>query len=158
MSVFLISILLLVSCKPSNQEIKEEQLSSKPNSNMIISDFREFWNNLGQALRVNDTIALDKYLDSTVFLYGREDHDPRFELNGRDRIIKVSDIYLNGGIYDYQNDINVSYQDFFLSENALNRMYVEGQDYQVIEDFVFKINKWGEWKLIGVYTNTKKRH
>jgi hypothetical protein len=158
MNVFLISILLLVSCKPGNQEIKEEQLSSKPNSKVIRSDFREFWNNLGQALRVNDTIALDKYLDSTVFLYGREDHDPRFELNGRDRIIKVRDIYLTGGIYDYQNDINVSYQDFFLSENALNRMYVEGQDYQVIEDFVFKRNKWGEWKLIGVYTNTKKRH
>lgn len=156
MNVFLLSILLLVSCKTSNQEIKEEQLTSKPNLNVIISDFREFWNNLGQALRVNDTIALDKYLDSTVFLYGREDRDPRFELNGRDRIIKVRDIYPTGGIYDYQNDINVSYQDFFLSENALNRMYVEGQDYQVIEDFVFKRNKWGEWKVIGIHSDTKK--
>ena len=46
--------------------------------------------------------------------------------------------------------------DFFLDSNALNREYVEGQDNQDVEDFVFKRNKWDEWKLIGVYSDTKK--
>jgi hypothetical protein len=161
MRVILLSIILFVSCNSSITEIKDEQLSSKPDSKpdskVIKSDFREFWNNLGQALRVNDTIALDKYLDSTVFLYGREDQDPRFELNSRDRIIKVREIYLNSGTYDYQNDINISYMYFFLDSNALNREFVEGQDNQDIEDFVFKRDKWDEWKLIGVYSDTKSQ-
>jgi len=147
---------LFVSCNPSITENKDEQLYSKPDSKVIKSDFREFRNNLGQALRVNDTIALDKYLDSTVYLHGREDEDPRFELNKRDRIIKVREIYLTSGTYDYQNDINISYMNLFLDSNALNREYEEGQNYQSIEDFYFKRNKEDEWKLIGVYSDTKK--
>lgn len=156
MRIILLSIILFVSCNPSSLENKDKQESSKPNLKVINSDFREFWNNLGQALRVNDTVALDKYLDSTVFLYGREDQDPRFELNSRDRVIKVREIYLTSGTYDYQNDVSISYRDFFLDSNALNRRYVEGQDNQDIEDFSFKRNILGEWKLIGVYSDTKK--
>lgn len=157
--VILLVIIFFVSCKsPDTKENKDAQLSSKPNSKVIKSDFREFWNNLGQALRINDTLALDKYMDSTVFLYGNEDEDPIFELKNRDRIIKVREIYLTGGTFVYQNDtdISISYKDFFLNKNALNRMYKEGQDEQRIEDFVFTRNIQGEWKLIAAYTDTKK--
>ena len=156
MRVILISILLLVACNSSTKENKSEQLPSKSYSKVIKSDFKEFWNDFGQALRVNDTIALDKYSDSIIFLYGREDQDPQFKLRSRDRIIKVREIYLTGGTYDFQNDISISYKDFFLNKSALNREYVKGQDDQRIEDFVFKKNKWGEWKLIGVYSDTKR--
>jgi len=155
--VILLMIIFFVSCKSSDtKENKEKKLTSNPSLKVDKCDFREFWNNLGQALRINDTLALDKYLDSTVFLYGREDQDPRFELKGHDRIIKVREIYLTSGTYDYQNDINISYKDFFLNKDALNREYVEGQDNQDIEDFSFKRNYLGEWKLIGVYSDTKK--
>jgi hypothetical protein len=157
MKVILLSIILFVSCKSSTNENKDKGLSPKPNSKVSKSDFKEFWNNLGQALRDNDTIALDKYLDSQVFLYGREDQDPRFELHNHDRIIKVREIYLNSGTYDYQNDINISYRDFFLNKNALDREFIEGRDIQDIEDFVFKRDKWGEWKLIGSYADTKNK-
>ncbi len=155
MKIFLLFIILLVSCRSNNVINNDEQLSSNPNLKATTGEFREFWNNFGKALRDNDTTALDKYLDTTVFLYGREDEDPKFLLYNRDRIIKVREIYLTGGTYDYQNDTNISYTDFFLSKNALNREYVEGEDNQAIEDFVFKKNKWDEWKLIGVYSDTK---
>lgn len=157
--VILLIIIFFVSCNsPDKKENKVTQLSSKPNSKVIKSDFREFWNNLGQALRINDTLALDKYIDSTVFLYGNEDEDPIFELKNLDRIIEVREIYLNSGTFVQQNDteISISYKDFFLNKNALNRMYKDGQDEQHIEDFIFTRNKQGEWKLVAAYTDTKK--
>jgi len=157
-TVILLIIIFFVSCKsPDKKENKDTQLSSKPNSKVIKSDFREFWNNFGQALRINDTIALDKYMDSTVFLYGNEDDDPIFELKNLDRIIKVREIYLTRGTFVYQNDtdISISYKEFFLNKNALNRMYKDGQDEQHIEDFIFARNGQGEWKLIAAYTDTK---
>lgn len=155
MRAIFLSIILFVSCKPKSVENKNEQLFSKPNSQEVKNDFRDFWNNLGKALLVNDTIALDNYLEFVVLLNGRGDDDPKFELKNRDRIIKVREIYLTSGFYDYQNDVSISYMDFFLNRNALNSDYVEGQDNQSIKDFVFKRNKGGEWKLIEVYTNTK---
>ena len=156
MRVILVSIILFAACNSSTKENNAEQLPSMSYSQVKKSDFKEFWNDLGKALRVNDTIALEKYSDSTIFLYGRADQDPQFELRSRDRIIKVREIYLTGGTYDFQNDISISYKDFFLSKSALDREYVEGKDDQRIEDFVFQKNKWGEWKLIGVYSDTEK--
>jgi hypothetical protein len=153
--VILVSMLLLCSCSLSTKENKAEQLPSESYSKVIKSDFKDFWNDLGKALRVNDTIALDKYLDSAIILYGRADEDPRFKLRRLDRINKVREIYLTGGTYDVQNDSSISYKNFFLNRKALDREYVEGQDYQNIEDFIFNKNKWGEWKLIGVYCDTK---
>lgn len=155
MRVILLLVVLFVGCKKSTVENKENEIVSKP---IIVNkiDFREFWNNLGQALQKNDTIALDNYLDTKVFLYGREDQDPRFELQGRDRIRRVREVYLSSGTYDYEHDISISYKEFFLNKDALNKEYVKGQDFQDIEDFSFKRNKLGEWKVIGVYTDTKK--
>lgn len=45
------------------------------------------------------------------------------------------------------------YMDFFLDKNALNKVYKENQDIQFIDDFTFKKNKLGEWRLVEVYTN-----
>lgn len=155
MRAILLSVVLFIACMNSAMENKDKQVSSKP-LKMTENDFREFWNDLGQALRVNDTIALNKYLDTIVYFYGREDQDPKFELKNRDRIIKVREIYLSGGFYDFQKDANTSYVDFFLNSNALKSDYVEGQDEQNIKDFVFKRNKRNVWKLTAVYSDTKK--
>jgi capsule polysaccharide export protein KpsE/RkpR len=157
--VILLVIIFFVSCKSPDKKVnKVTQLSSKSESNLIKGVFKEFWKNSGQALRINDTLALDKYMDSTVYLYGNEDEDPTFELKDIDRIIKVREIYLTSGTFIYPNEteISINYKDFFLNENALNRMYKDGQDEQHIEDFIFSRNKQGEWKLIAVYKDTKK--
>lgn len=169
MRVIFLSVLLFISCMNNMIKNKNEELSSSPFSakktndlhflkyslSVIKSDFREFWNNFGHALQVNDTIALNNYMETSVFLYGREDQDPILELKNRERIIRVREIYANGGFYDYKNNINISYIDFFLDKNALNSDYVENQDYQEIKDFVFKRSINNEWKLTAVYTNTK---
>jgi len=157
MRAIFLSLIFFVSCKPKTVESNNEPLSSQLNSLEVKNDFKEFWNNLGKALLVNDTIALDNYLDSTVSFYGRDDDDPKFELKSRDRIIQIRKIYLSGGFYDYQNDATIDYRDFFLNRNALDNDYVEGQDSQDIKDFVFKRNKRNEWKLIRVYTDTKTK-
>lgn len=154
MKAILLSIVVFTACMNRAIENKDEQNSSK-SIQLTRNDFREFWNDLGQALRVNDTIALDNYLDTIVYFHGREDQDPRFELKNRDRIIKVREIYLTGGFYDLQSNADISYVDFFLNENALKSDYVEGRDTQVIKDFVFARNKSGVWKLIIVSTNTE---
>ncbi len=154
MRAILLLIIVLTACMHRTIENKEEQISSKPTI-VNRNDFSIFWDDLGQALRDNDTMALDKFLDTKVIFYGREDQDPKFELINRDRIIKVREIYLTGGFYDFQNDTNISYVDFFLNKNALKSDYVEGQDNQNIKDFVFTRNKRNVWKLTAVYTNTK---
>lgn len=156
MRIVLLSIFLFMSCRPSAVEDKNSQEPLELIAIDSKGDFKEFWKNLGQALMLNDTIVLDKYLDSTVFFYGREDIDPRFELNGSERIIKVREVYLTGGIYDYQKDTSISYVDFFLNVDLLNKDYLQDKDIQQIEDFVFRRNTSGEWKLTGVYSDTKK--
>jgi hypothetical protein len=154
MRAILLLIVVLTACMHRVIENKEEQISSKPPI-ITRNDFSVYWDGFGQALRDNDTIALDKFLDTIVIFYGREDQDPKFELKNRERIIKVREIYLTGGFYDFQNDTNISYVDFFLNKNALKSDYVEGQDNQNIKDFVFTRNKRNEWKLTAVYNNTK---
>lgn len=156
MREILLLIVVFTACTQHPKENKNEQISSKPDK-ITRNDFGIFWNDFGQALRDNDTIALDKYMDTIVHFYGREDQDPKFELKSRDRIIKVREIYLTGGFYDFQKDANISYVDFFLDKNALKSDYVEGQDNQNIKDFVFTRNKGDVWKLTAVYSNTKKR-
>ena len=155
MKVILLSILVLTACMHRAKENKEDSISSK-SIKVTRNDFVVFWDDLGKALRVNDTVALDNFLDTIVYLRGREDQDPISELKNRNRIIKVREIYLTGGFYDFQKEANTSYVDFFLNEDALKRDYIEGQDIQHIEDFVFKRNKRNDWKLIAVHTNTKK--
>jgi len=156
MREILLLIFVFTACTNHPMENKNKQISPKPDK-VTSNDFGIFWNELGQALRDNDTIALDKYLDTVVYFYGREDQDPKFQLKSRDRIIKVREIYLTGGFYDFQKDANISYVDFFLNKNALKNDYVEGQDNQSIKDFVFTRNKEHIWELTAVYSNTKIR-
>ena len=156
-TVLVISIFLFFSCT-SDRSGETKRADTSRSEVTTNKDFKIFWSNFGQALSSNDTVALEKYLDSSVSIHGREDDDPKFELTGRQRILKVRDIYLNGGIYDYQKDVNISYAVFFKDKNALDHEYVENQSSQSIEDFTFTRASSDEWRLTDVYTNTKDFH
>lgn len=155
MRILIVILLLLSSCQYQSKVVEriEQHTISEPIE--FDDDFLQYWSDLGDALLTNDTIELDKYLDSTVFFYGREDGDPRFALNGLERIFKVREIYLSSGIYDFQIDSLISYPDFFSDIRALEGRYIKGEDYQDIEDFVFRKNSSKEWKLTRLYCNTR---
>jgi hypothetical protein len=155
MKISILLMLAISSCQLSSQDARKLEQPKKPTSEELGGDFKQYWKKLGYALRINDTLALDEYLDATIFVYGREDSDPRFTLNGHDRILKVREVYLSGGTYDFYNDLLISYQDFFSDNSALENRYIEGEDIQDIEDFAFRKNASNEWKLIGVYCNTR---
>jgi uncharacterized Fe-S cluster-containing radical SAM superfamily enzyme len=88
-----------------------------------------------------------------LFLYGREDNDPIIKLFKEERIIKVLEIYRNGGFY-VDEDKSISYEEFFRIHNSFEKEYEVNSSIQEIQDFTFKkLN--GSWKLISVYTNTK---
>lgn len=131
------------------------QTKTFDSKNQILEeDFKVYWMNLGNAFRHKDIIKLELYLNSSVIFYGREDNDPIIKLFNKERIIKVLDIYKNGGFYDDLLDESISYEDFFYKNNSFEKEYKENSDIQEIKDFTFKkIN--GCWKLISVYTNTK---
>lgn len=155
MRIYFFSIFIFIACNSENNEVELKQSIMSPIPTLKNTDFKEYWNNLGLALKVNDTLKLEKFFESSVFIYGREDEDPRFVLNGRDRIVRVREIYLSGGYYDENRLLNVSYRDFFSDKNVLDLNFVSNQDTQRIEDFIFAKSDFDEWKLIGVYTNTR---
>jgi uncharacterized Fe-S cluster-containing radical SAM superfamily enzyme len=96
---------------------------------------------------------LDEYFNSPVVLYGREDNDPIIKLFKEERIIKVLEIYRNGGFY-VDEDKSISYEEFFRISNSFEKEYEVNSSIQYIQDFTFKkLN--GSWKLISVHTNTK---
>lgn len=156
MKTTLMIIILLISSieeRVINHEcVQTKKIGSK--NQVLEEDFNVYWMNLGNAFRKKDIIKLEQYLNSSVIFYGRDDNDPIIELFNKERIIKVLDIYENGGFYNDLLDESISYKDFFSKNNAFEKEYVENSDIQEIKDFTFKkIN--GYWKLISVYTNTK---
>jgi hypothetical protein len=131
----------------------EDKIEIKTDSLDEENIFFEFCGRLSVAMEKNDTIELDKYLDSAVIFRGYDDDDPAIEISGRERIFLVREIFLNYFYDDYKNDTAIMYKDFFLDKNALNKEYKENKDIQFIDDFTFKKNKLGEWRLVEVYTN-----
>jgi hypothetical protein len=121
---------------------------------VLEEDFKDYWMNLGKALRQNDMLKLDQYLNRSVIFMGREDRDPIVELFNNERIVKVLKIYRNGGFYDDLLDESISYEDFFAKNNSYEKEYKENADIQEIKDFTFKKMN-GSWKLMSVYSNTK---
>jgi hypothetical protein len=163
----------MLSCNYGSEFKRDEEKVSKENRQETISvdenkgdkieverdsldeknKFFEFCRKLTVAMEKNDTIALDKYLDSTIIFRGYDDDDPVIEIDGRDRIVYVRENFVNYGCYDFQKDTFMMYKDLFLDKNALNKEYIENSDVQRVQDFSFKKNKYGEWKLVRVYTN-----
>jgi hypothetical protein len=130
--------------QPKTVESKNQKLEE---------DFQDYWINLGNALQQKDMAKLDEYLNSPVVFYGREDNDPIIKLFKEERIIKVLEIYRNGGFY-VDEDKSISYEEFFRISNSFEKEYEVNSSIQEIQDFTFKkLN--GSWKLISVYTNTK---
>jgi hypothetical protein len=155
MKALILIFALFVSCRPNNSNNVQTNLILKPDSTKVNIDFVEFCLNFGKALQNNDTIVLEKILDTTIQILGREDNDPTFELKGHTRILKVREIYLSSGIFDYENDSNITYSELFANKEWLNKMYRFGDSNQDVEDFFFEMREVGVWKLKGIYTNTK---
>ena len=128
--------------------------TGKSKNQVLEADFKVYWMNLGKALRQNDMLKLDQYLNRSVIFMGREDRDPIVELFNNERIVKVLEIYRNGGFYDDLLDESISYEDFFAKNNSYEKEYKENADIQDIKDFTFKKMN-GSWKLMSVYSNTK---
>ena len=128
--------------------------TGKSKNQVLEADFKVYWMNLGKALRQNDMLKLDQYLNRSVIFMGREDRDPIVELFNNERIVKVLEIYRNGGFYDDLLDESISYEDFFAKNNSYEKEYKENADIQEIKDFTFKKMN-GSWKLMSVYSNTK---
>ena len=128
--------------------------TGKSKNQVLEADFKVYWMNLGKALRQNDMLKLDQYLNRSVIFMGREDRDPIVELFNNERIVKVLEIYRNGGFYDDLLDESISYEDFFTKNNSYEKEYKENADIQEIKDFTFKKMN-GSWKLMSVYSNTK---
>ena len=128
--------------------------TGKSKNQVLEADFKVYWMNLGKALRQNDMLKLDQYLNRSVIFMGREDRDPIVELFNNERIVKVLEIYRKGGFYDDLLDESISYEDFFAKNNSYEKEYKENADIQDIKDFTFKKMN-GSWKLMSVYSNTK---
>lgn len=128
--------------------------TGKSKNQVLEADFKVYWMNLGKALRQKDMLKLDQYLNRSVIFMGREDRDPIVELFNNERIVKVLEIYRNGGFYDDLLDESISYEDFFAKNNSYEKEYKENADIQEIKDFTFKKMN-GSWKLMSVYSNTK---
>lgn len=128
--------------------------TGKSKNQVLEADFKYYWMNLGKALRQNDMLKLDQYLNRSVIFMGREDRDPIVELFNNERIVKVLEIYRKGGFYDDLLDESISYEDFFAKNNSYEKEYKENADIQEIKDFTFKKMN-GSWKLMSVYSNTK---
>ena len=128
--------------------------TGKSKNQVLEADFKVYWMNLGKALRQNDMLKLDQYLNRSVIFMGREDRDPIVELFNNERIVKVLEIYRKGGFYDDLLDESISYEDFFAKNNSYEKEYKENADIQEIKDFTFKKMN-GSWKLMSVYSNTK---
>lgn len=128
--------------------------TGKSKNQVLEADFKVYWMNLRKALRQNDMLKLDQYLNRSVIFMGREDRDPIVELFNNERIVKVLEIYRKGGFYDDLLDESISYEDFFAKNNSYEKEYKENADIQEIKDFTFKKMN-GSWKLVSVYSNTK---
>lgn len=59
---------------------------------VLEEDFKDYWMNLGKALRQNDMLKLDQYLNRSVIFMGREDRDPIVELFNNERIVSSRNI------------------------------------------------------------------
>ncbi|MNY18755.1 hypothetical protein D3C86_1521560 [compost metagenome] len=103
-----------------------------------------------------DNQTLNGLVAEKLAVWGREDQDPKLELDYIDRIIKVLEVYEFGGIVDEKNR-SVSYPELFANEELLKKNIQTSGDEQRIEDFVFSKDKAGQWKLTLVYWNTKKK-
>lgn len=145
----------MVSCETNFSHMSKEKVIDEKSLSVKKDDFSFFWLSLGKALNIEDTIFIDKYLDTSLFFHGREDEDTILELKGSKRIDVFLKIYLNGGVYDYENDRNISFKELFLNESNYKKEYVEGDSIQEIFDFSFKTNNEGDWKLFRVYCDTK---
>jgi hypothetical protein len=156
MKVTLTLLVLLISnfSETMINDGRNKSFSFQTKTQFIENDFKVYWSNLGKAFLDEDFKKLDQYLHYSVTFYGREDKDPIFKLEKKERIIKVLTVFNTGGYYDYLLDESISYKDFFNSNNSFEKDYRENSDIQEIKDFTFKKIK-GCWKLTSVCINTK---
>lgn len=121
-------------------------------------DFPTFLAVFARVLEKSDNQALNGMVEEKLAVWGREDQDPRLELDYVDRIIKVVEVYELGGIYDMDTDRSISYKELFADEELLKKhIHSSPGGEQRVEDFVFSKDKAGQWKLTLVYWNTKKK-
>lgn len=154
-TILIIFILFFSNLNETRINQGSVQTTTGISKNQVLEeDFKVYWMNLGKALRQNDMLKLDQYLNRSVIFMGREDRDPIVELFNNERIVKVLEIYRKGGFYDDLLDESISYEDFFAKNNSYEKEYKENADIQEIKDFTFKKMN-GSWKLVSVYSNTK---
>lgn len=147
--------IILISCNEKTKNNSNTKASFVQNNKLKKGDFSSYWRVLGKSLKENDSNSLNELIDSKIIIYGREDSDPIITVGGWDRIIKVRELYLNGGFYDYLNDSDISYIDFFSKDISLRKRYENGPNSLEIEDFSFEKSNSGVWKLKTISSNTK---
>lgn len=154
--------ILLISCV--NHDKNEEDIFTKESVDekkifsehklQIYTDFSEFWLNLGNAIKNNDTVKLKSFINIPLEILGREDNDPRYSADENNAIDAFLFSIYNGGYYDSNKDISVSNKELLLSKLDEIQDYKPSSKEQWINDFVFVLTKDG-WKLKTLYLDTK---
>lgn len=159
----IMTFLLFFSCSNINSEAKNSrnlnsdtmiELSQVTKSNQQINDFENFgafWNEFGQSLKSNDTLALINLSLPEIDVGTIDDSDETFTFKGKEVAQIILFEYQNGGYYDYEKDKDVSNIEMIDLPLVELLDYRKDSDGQRINNFVFSKSKGG-WKLTGLYT------
>lgn len=154
--LFLLAFLALSCTSPAPTNPAASELPADEAA-LTEVDFPTFLAEFARVLAKSDNQALNKLVAEKLAVWGREDSDPKLELDYIDRIIQVLEVYERGGIYDSETDRSVSYKELFENEALLKKNIQSSGEDQRIEDFVFSKDQAGQWKLTQVYWDTKNK-